>query len=281
MRPTEKEHFDLLLTELLKPRFTIRDTEVKHRNITHWGHEGLMIGEFQEGKWRRLNYLEILWLRIVAHLRSFEISLEMIREVKKVICIDGNPLWSFYEDQGASEPGLREKYPDRIISLTSMVMHTILTRSQFVIILTHDGTVKSLDLDKADQAIGFFFRRGLQSKTFLCVSLTEVMLDSFRKIDFEVLSQLPVLTSPEAEVIRLLRDDKLKSVAMAFSDGNETDLFELAGDNDKVNFLLDLIWRNGYERITWASKDGRVTYFDRPAQFKHKSTLPNSGSPLQ
>jgi hypothetical protein len=220
-----------------------------------------MIGEFQEGKWRRLSYIEILWLRIVAHLRSFEIPLEMIRQVREAICI--------------------ENFATKISSLTSMVMHTILTRSKFVIILTHDGTVKSVDLDKADQSMGFFFRHDLLSKTFLCVSLTEVMLDSFRKIDAVVLSELSVLTAPEAEVISLLHADKLKLVTIALGEGREPGLFELAGDNDKVTVLLDLIWRNGYERITWASTDGRVTYFDRPVQFMHKLLLPNSGSDLQ
>lgn len=274
MNTFQGDPIDRLLTELLKPRFTIRNTEVKHRNITHWGHAGLMIGEFEEGKWRRLNYLEILWLRIVAHLRSFEISLEMIRAVRTAICKEEIPLGSYLEDLGYSEPVNREKYATRISTLTSMVMLTILHRSQFVILLTHDGAVKTINLDKADQSMGFFFRNDLLSKTFLCVSLTEVMLDSFRKIDAEVLSQLSVLTTPEAEVITLLHADKLQSVTIAIGEGRVYDLFKSAGTGDRVPVLLDRIWRNGYERITWASKDGRVTYFDPPARFKLNSGLP-------
>ncbi len=273
------EMVDALLMELHKPRFTIKDTEVKHRNITHWGHEGLLVGEFQEGKWRRLNYLEILWLRIMAHMRSYEIPLKLIRKVREAICMDNIPLWALYEDLGIIGPGMREKYSIPISSLTSIVLQTILFRSQFVLILDREGGVKSLNLDKADQTIGFFSRYDLSAKTFLCVSITEVMLDSFRKIGPAVLSQLSVLTTPEAEVIGLLRVDKFARVTINLNEVMVSDLDDLSAGRDRIAVLLELIWRQGYRRITWASSDGRVTYFDCPVRFNIKPEPLKSGSP--
>jgi len=180
-------------------------------------------------------------------------------------------LWSVYEDLESQAPELRARDAARISSLTSMVLHTLLNRSTFVIMLTHEGVVKTINLDQADQSRDFFIRHDLWSKTFLCVSLTEVMLDSFRKVDVEVLSQMGVLTAPEAEVIRLLHQDQLKSVVIGLEAGRECDLFELAGENDRVKVLLDLLWKSGYHRITWASKDGRITYFDCPTEYQHQS----------
>jgi len=278
MNATREDKIDPLLTELLKPRFTVKATEIKNRNLNHWGNQGLMIGEFEVGKWRRLNYIEILWLRIVAHLRGFEISLEMIREVRNAICTDNIPLWAVYEGSGFKEDGVREKYATPISSLTSMIIHTILFRWQYVIIVTKEGEVKTLNVDAIDRSNDFFYRNDLVSKTFLCVSMTEVLLDSFRKIALETLTQLSILTPAEAELVGLLRRDQLKSVTIRLDSGREMDLFVLAMDTDTVSTLLNLIWQQGYQRITWKSKDGRVTYFEWPDRFKSKPGLPDGRS---
>jgi len=272
------EILETLLPALHKPRFTIRDSDVGRRNIAHWGDNELLIGEFEPGKWRRFTYLEVIWLRMVAHMRSFDVPLEKIKKVKDAICAETIPLEVFCQELGISMEDMGQKQETRISSLTSMFIQTILFRYRFVVIVTRGGEVKSLNLDTSDQSIGFLKRHDLSSKTFLSLSLTEVMLDSFSKIDVDTLSQLFVLTTAEAEVISLLRDNKLMSVHIALDDGRETDLFDLAGEKDVVTELLNLIWRQGYHRITWESKDGRVTYFDWPDRFKLKPGLPVGGS---
>ncbi|MFA5815059.1 MAG: hypothetical protein WC865_05515 [Bacteroidales bacterium] len=264
--------------ELQQPIFTIRESLVPHRNVTHWDHQGLLIGETLEGRWRRLNFVEIFWLRIVAHLRSFEIPLAMIKKVKESICTESIYLWSVYKGIGSTEEGLLEKYPTRISSLTSLLIHTILFRWQYIIIVPKEGEVKTLNINTIDPSSNFFYRNDLVTKTFLCVSMTEVLLDSFRKIALETLTQLSILTPAEAELVGLLRRDQLKSVTIRLDSGRELDLFVLAMDTDTVSTLLNLIWQQGYQRITWESKDGRVTYFEWPDRFKSKPGLPDGSS---
>ncbi len=276
----EKELRESLLEELEQPRFTIRDTEVQHRNITHWGHQGLLMGEFEEGKWRRLNYLEILWLRIVAHYRSFDIPLEKIRSVREAIGSDTIPTWSMGNDGVDIEAALDPASQKRVSILASMVVETILHRTHFGIFLTLDGSVKSLNLDTADQTSGFWMRQDLLSKTFLCVSLSEVMQDSFRKVNREILEALSVLTLPESEVVNLLLKDQISTISVGLADGRLLDLFELSNAKDHVPAFLDVIWRMGYQRITWSSRDGRVTYFDYPERFTKKGESPEDGSIL-
>jgi hypothetical protein len=278
MNTAQSNSIQTLIDALQKPRFTIRDSEVERRNIAHWGLNDLLIGEYEPGKWRRLNYVEILWLRIVAHMRSFDVPLEKIKMVKDAIGMESIPLWSFYQELGITEEDMVQKYPTRISSLTSMVMIAILFRSRFVIIVTREGEVKSFDIDVSDQAMAFFYRKDLRSKTFLCISITEVLFDSFRMITPDILCELMVVTPNEAEVVNLLRVHKLSSVKVLFEDGREPDLFEIADEADRIQQLFEMIWPQDYHRITWASTDGRVTYFDRVNRLNPKPELPDGGS---
>lgn len=250
-----------LIRELTAQRFTLKDTEIRNRTINYWSQEGLLLGDSRKGAWRRLSYLDILWLRIVSHLRGFEISLELIRKVKEAICNDDIPLWSLYSDHEVPEDEAR------ISSLASLVVQAIGFRRQPVIILTRQGEVKTLYPDSADVTGAFFSRLDLLSKTFLCVSLNEVMLDSFRKIGMAILtSNLEVFTPAEAEVITRLRGSELKSVRVTLDQGREIDLLDVTAPAElsPVDRFLEIVWCQGYERITSSTRDGRVTYFDYP-----------------
>jgi len=270
-----------LIRELTAPRFTLKDTEIKNRNITHWSQEGLLIGDTRKGAWRRLSYVEVLWMRIIAHLRGFEIPLDMIRTVKKEICNDSILVWALYAHPDGRGPDLPAADTGRVSVLASLVIHAILYRRKPVIVVTRKDEVKSLYLDGTDSTEHFFARYDLLSTSFICVSLAEVMRDSFRKIDAGILSSdLQVLTPAEAEVITCLRTVDLKSVIVSQGTNPEVDLFQTAEAEglDPVFLLLDLIWRKGYERITWAMKDGRVTYFDYPDRFKWTPEQPDGNS---
>jgi hypothetical protein len=259
-------------------RFKVMDTDVDRRSIAHWDKNHLLKAENFQGKWRKLSYVDILWIRIVAHMRTFDVPLEKIKKVKDAIGLESIPLWSFYQELGITEEDMVQKYPTRISSLTSMVMIAILFRSRFVIIVTREGEVKSFDIDVSDQAMAFFYRKDLRSKTFLCISITEVLFDSFRMITPDILCELMVVTPNEAEVVNLLRVHKLSSVKVLFEDGREPDLFEIADEADRIQQLFEMIWPQDYHRITWASTDGRVTYFDRVNRLNPKPELPDGGS---
>ena len=64
-------------------RFTLKDVGVSHRWVAHWQENGLMINDFVEGKMKRLNLVEYVWLKLIIKLREFKIPLRVIKAVKE------------------------------------------------------------------------------------------------------------------------------------------------------------------------------------------------------
>jgi DNA-binding transcriptional MerR regulator len=280
-----------LETELREPRFTIKDTEIRHRNITHWGNEGLLIGDFQKGKWRRFNYLEIIWLRMIAHLRSFEIPLELIRTLKHNLCEENISIWDLYQEREVREvtqelagnktiiPPPSELAPQVIQAMKSMktsnlffiVSDAVLFRNHWMILLNHKGDFIPLKLAALEEQMKLFQLPEFIKSSFVAISLSEVISESFKKIDVDILAdRISVLTQDEAEVLKHLRCGGLKSLKITFGKGEEIDLIEETRSSkvDPAARFSDVIWSKGYQTITAKTQDGKVTHFEISTRFK-------------
>lgn len=73
-------------TELNKPKFTVGDTHLSYRVISHWGKHGLLPeGVGKDKGWHKFNLVEMVWLKVASRLRAFGFSLDKIAEIKKQI----------------------------------------------------------------------------------------------------------------------------------------------------------------------------------------------------
>src|SRR5260221_4514337 len=94
-----KEHFGQLVGELFsKPELfeqlkslvderiiRLSETGVSSRVFNHWKKEKLLIDVPMKGKWIKLNFYEYVWVRTIKSLRGYGCSIELIREVKKIM----------------------------------------------------------------------------------------------------------------------------------------------------------------------------------------------------
>jgi DNA-binding transcriptional MerR regulator len=66
--------------------FNVNDTDITYRMIGHWDqHDLLPIGLRENSGWRKFTFIEMVWLRIIQHLREFGLSLDKIVYVKECI----------------------------------------------------------------------------------------------------------------------------------------------------------------------------------------------------
>jgi DNA-binding transcriptional MerR regulator len=286
----QEDLLEKLQKELMEPLFTIRDTEVKHRNITHWDKQGLLIGQFPEGKWRRFNYVEILWLRMIALLRSFEIPLELINKLKSGLCDDSISAWEIFQDgkahevietlAKADENLLPDKLPAEVIEamktlkispLLMILTDAILFRNHWMILVNQMGDFTLLKLGALDEFLGNPQQLEFIKTSFVAISLTEVISESIKKIDVEILSRkISVLTIKEADILKRIRTGGLSSLKITF---NKEDEIELVEETRKTKLDLaarfsDILWSKGYQTITAKTQDGVVTHFEISTRFK-------------
>ena len=62
--------------------FSLQDCGVTHRELTYWDTKGLLPIQVEAMKWRRFNLSELVWLRVIARLRQFNVGLNVIAIVK-------------------------------------------------------------------------------------------------------------------------------------------------------------------------------------------------------
>lgn len=77
------------------PKYTVGDTDIAYRVISHWDEYGLLPAGFKkDGGWREFSLVEMAWLRIISRLREFGMSLEQIKKAK-----DGIIAWDLEKKQ--------------------------------------------------------------------------------------------------------------------------------------------------------------------------------------
>lgn len=69
-----------------RPIFTAGQMPVSYRVLNHWDKAGLLPkGIVSEGSWRKMTFVERVWVGVVAHMREFGVPLETIAKAKKHI----------------------------------------------------------------------------------------------------------------------------------------------------------------------------------------------------
>jgi DNA-binding transcriptional MerR regulator len=64
----------------------VATSHILKRNINHWESEGLLLKQARRGiKWRKFSLIDLLWINIIAELRSFGCPIKTIKAVKKAL----------------------------------------------------------------------------------------------------------------------------------------------------------------------------------------------------
>ncbi|MFZ2620893.1 MAG: MerR family transcriptional regulator [Minisyncoccia bacterium] len=96
-------HFDETLEKfrqsLRNRKFTVGETEVSYRVTNHWGEKNLLPEGFhsEKGEWRKFTFVELVWLKVILHLREFGFSLEKIALAKEGVMKWKNNCYPFFE----------------------------------------------------------------------------------------------------------------------------------------------------------------------------------------
>jgi hypothetical protein len=80
------ENFGQVRNFFGKRVYTAEKTGVPYRVISHWDTMGLLPeNDKDSGEWRKFNFIEVVWLRVISHLRKFGVPLEQILALKNTI----------------------------------------------------------------------------------------------------------------------------------------------------------------------------------------------------
>jgi DNA-binding transcriptional MerR regulator len=281
---TNRESINIikLSQEIRERRFTIKDVGVAYRWISYWDSKGLLIGDYSEGKWRKFNLVEFVWLKMILKLREFNIPIDKIKWIKEnlmqtvsvseligqeavaeviiKLSTEGNreELIKLFNDKDFMDQMSTQSlnlFENIILDIiTFQNSYSILIGSTEIIPIKHSALESLSELKEFNDML-----RG----SFISISISEILRDyMIREVGITNKNKLALLTREEEKVLEVLRQDNLKSVIIKYGQDKEIELLETVKvvKIDKRARLIDFIMIHGYQDITIKTQNGEIVY---------------------
>lgn len=287
-----------LLDKLNERVFLKTEIDVVYSDLVNWERSNLLNigGNSDKGDWKRLNYFEYIWVKIIQELRAFGFSYEEIDKYKSELMIKPNIKeiieaskidFQSVEEQfdaitlnnlkSIEDNGNNEKLDLGISYFELMISRIIGSGEKWSILFFKDipgfyfplsiETLKGFDkIEKTD------IPEELLSKTYLSISLTDIianfLVDGKNAFEKKTIS---ILTKNEHNLLKHIRKGygKIKSIKIRFKD-NEMELLEVTSIK-KVKMegrLLDYIKKGEYQSISIDTVDGKIVNFENTQKIK-------------
>lgn len=168
-------------------KFRVGDTRVSPRIIFHWEKNNLIPegAKADSDGWRKFSTVEMVWLRVVLHLRDFGLSLKRIGKVK-----DGILHWAQHS----------ESYP-----YFEFCISQVLAGADIYIVVSADGSAKILFMEEIE--MGKIF--GHYGHTLL-LSLRSILIELHQ--DLAEAKGWLNLSKEEVSILKEIRGDGFREV---------------------------------------------------------------------
>ena len=287
-----------LLVKLNERVFLKTELDVVYSDLVNWERSNLLNigGNSDKGDWKRLNYFEYIWVKIIQELRVFGFSYEEIDNYKSQLMIKPNIKeiieaskidFQSVEEQfdaitlnnlkSIEDNDNNEKLDLGISYVELMISRIIGSGEKWSILFFKDipgfyfplsiETLKGFDkIEKTD------IPEELLSKTYLSISLTDIianfLVDGKNAFEKKTIS---ILTKNEYNLLKHIRKGygKIKSIKIRFKD-KEMELLEVTSIK-KVKMegrLLDYIKKGEYQSISIDTVDGEIVNFENTQKIK-------------
>ncbi|MCZ6719391.1 MAG: MerR family transcriptional regulator [Gammaproteobacteria bacterium] len=180
---------------------TVKDSGATYRVINHWAEAGLIEDKSRKTSegWRRLSFLDLVWIKVLADLRKFGVPLESLKIARRAIFeVPGKPSVTRPEFEYA-------------------VTHCLaIDPARFLLVSFSDGWAEVIDQTNFELCMS---SGHLNTKSYLVIDLNQcckAVLPNMRLPQFRVKHEL---TDKELSIIESVRSGRYDVVEIHGSDG--------------------------------------------------------------
>jgi len=287
---------EILFDKLKERVFLKTELNIVYTDLSNWERAGLLEigGNTNKGEWKKLSYIEYVWLKIIEELRIFGFTYEEIELIKNNI-FHITTFEEFKEALVKDEENVRDKMGQKStdlineieeksfnnqfdITIFELIIAGIITRAEqtsflffkdipgsFIPIST--DSFRSFDVANISDGI-----QNLLGRTFLSISISDIIAN-FLTEGKEVFEKrtVSILTNEEHDLLKHIRKryDSIKSINIRFND-NHMDLIEITTVKKAKleSRLLEHIKKGDYQCISIDTIDGNIVHFENTQ--KHK-----------
>lgn len=213
---------------LREKRYAMKELkdEVTYRTISHWCDMGLVLRE-KGNNWLKLNIVDLVWIKIIAKLRKFGLSIEAIDKIKRCVFFvspERNELMYFLDLY--------------IVYALERKPVGLFINDKFEAILCFE---KELDNTK---------KRGNTIPSHIFISLNEIVIQIFSSKELKPIYEIRgvSLNLAEMRLLLYLRSGKYDEITVRLNDGKVA-LFEGLEKIDTSMRVIDIIKQAEYQDI--------------------------------
>ncbi len=287
------------LFDLLKERVFLKtEIDMVYSDLVNWERSNLLSigGDSGKGDWKKLNYIEYTWVKIIQELRQYGFTYdeilvyktEIFRPIKQgelmeACKVDSKNLEQqlgsealeklnaisdseYDEDLDIGTSILESSMLSAIITGDKWTLHFFKDNPGFCLIFSKE-VLRGFDLINKTEIL-----MELLSKTFLSISLSDI-ISNFLVDDensFEE-STISILTKNEHKLLKQIRKgySDIKSIKIRFKD-DKMDMIEVTSIK-KVKLesrLLEHIKKGDYQTISIDTVEGKIVNFENTQKIK-------------
>ena len=273
----------------------IKEVGISGKLLNDWVEAGIVNKpEVIDNKWRLFSLSEAIWIKFVAELRYFGVTLPQIKIIKERACEFNKEFLKVLSDaikaapnpkndesfnyikskatemQNLSEDQLRMDYEHFSISYFDIMMiHTLVFDLEIIFYFTKKtGSFidfsnkfgKELGLDVLEEC-----RKTIGQESFAVINMKSIYQEFFsnEKIDQSDDFYFGIVTQKEREILEYIRSGEYSSVSIKVGDGIIKLIKVTKKDVDKLmNKIGRLLKKGDFKEISFLSRDGRIVRYD-------------------
>ena len=278
------------LIDFSERKYKPSDLDISARTINNWSDNDLLPIIKKKG-WHKFNLTECVWLKIVSHLREFNLPLNAIRAIKDqlFIQIDMPKLLDEHNileriKQAADNKNLEElnrifeseEYKatldeEEMNLLGYLLIDLIFIRSNYRLLFNTDGEFM-LHKDHYEEYLNSFeaYRTFIRS-THISISLNHILYEITNDlIEDNEMDRLKILTKEENQLLEIVREKGVKKVEVTFDDEDQPKLVKVTSESklDSAQRIKEVIMSEGYQDIKITTSKGKVVHCENTRKIK-------------
>jgi len=275
--------------------FLVGDLDIPYRWITHWDQKDLLFTKEETSKWRRYDFVDFVWIKMIQKLRSFNVSIAQIKLIKdqliqEITFEEAINTEEVRQAVKALNPTINEGGIDSILDdalkngsakkeklnfLKLFLLDAIVLKNHFALLLNEKmELVIYKENFRSDYLDNIAFKEFLLS-SHLTLSLTELIVEFISMNDLEFIqNDLKLITESEKEVLSYLRtNENVSAINIKYKNGSMNAL-EIVENRtvDLSQRLTDIMMTKGYEEIIIKTQKGTIVHCENTRKIKLKGT---------
>jgi DNA-binding transcriptional MerR regulator len=275
-----KDEYPYLNETMTKPQFTIGDLNLSPRDANYWDKQGVLPEIKESGLRRKYDLVQSVWIKLIQQMRKLGIGLKTIEllkndllksevnidewkkeDVKRVV----EEMNKRLDTNFGYEEMLKKLEEAKPPFFSHILMVTILFRKSLNCLVNEEGRYIVYSPTAFYQNLEFSKElHQFMSKPYFSLSISQAYRDLV--IDWapkKFMPNISILSNTEQEVLDYIRKKNVNSITIRYNEG-EPYLLEIDEKYDisMEQRFLDVIVKNGYQKITVKTQKGKIVDFE-------------------